>query len=208
MSYSPGPAVQNKCWVQDSLNNPYLQEFLQITADHFKSFSERGKLCKKYSWAVPNDQAIKTLTQYPVTEIGAGKGYWASLISKAGGDIQAYDVKYGLRKSNGYVDDSSPWFQVQALKKNDLIEVVRKAAVSGRTLFICWPEYNKPWAREYLEEYLKNKGPRLVYVGESRRGCCGDDDFHELLAQHPVQKEIEIPRWPGVYDSMEIYEFG
>ena len=49
-------------------------------------------LVEKYSWAIPDNQALKILNNFsPLIEIGCGKGYWASLLQKLGTDIIAYD---------------------------------------------------------------------------------------------------------------------
>lgn len=188
-------------------DNPYLDQYLELSGSPWERYAARGALVKKYSWAIPDDTAIRILTRYPITEIGAGKGYWASLVNKAGGDIQAYDRSYGLGKENRYTDNLKPWYPVNLIKEKNLIKVVQEAAIAGRTLFLCWPEYNEPWVHQYLETYIKHKGPRLVYVGEGHGGCCADDAFHELLYNYPVVESHYIPRWVGINDYLQVVEF-
>lgn len=54
--------------------------------------SVRTFACRMYAFAVPTAAAIEVLKQHsPLVEIGAGTGYWASLLQKAGGDIVALD---------------------------------------------------------------------------------------------------------------------
>ena len=51
----------------------------------------RQKLVRKFAWAIPDQKAINLCCKYsPLIEIGAGTGYWASLISKQNGKIICY----------------------------------------------------------------------------------------------------------------------
>ncbi len=51
-------------------------------------------------------------------------------------------------------------------------------------------------------------GNYVVYVGEYR-GCCGDEDFFNLLERDFDEHEYErvaIPQWNGVYDFLTVYQ--
>ena len=56
----------------------------------------RNKLVEIYSWAVTDqkaiDQIVKTTKDMGIVEIGAGRGYWASILADYGVDIVAYDI--------------------------------------------------------------------------------------------------------------------
>ena len=68
--------------------------FAAKTADDWIRLKIVGNsLVDKYSWAIPNDQALNIISQFsPIVEIGSGKGYWASLLRKMGVDILCYDL--------------------------------------------------------------------------------------------------------------------
>lgn len=56
--------------------------------------SIRTFACRMYAFAVPTSEAIAVLKRYsPVVEVGAGTGYWASLLRKAGADVTALDCQ-------------------------------------------------------------------------------------------------------------------
>ena len=56
------------------------------------SIEARAGLVRRYGLAIPTDEAIAAcVARSPLVEIGAGLGYWASLIAQQGGDIAAYD---------------------------------------------------------------------------------------------------------------------
>jgi len=49
-------------------------------------------LAKKYAWAIPDDRAIKILSNFsPLVEIGCGKAYWSRLLQENGVDIVPCD---------------------------------------------------------------------------------------------------------------------
>ncbi len=51
-------------------------------------------MVSKYSWALPNEELLTEIaSRSPIIEIGAGNGYWASLLSKKGADIIALCAK-------------------------------------------------------------------------------------------------------------------
>lgn len=69
--------------------------------EEYLSFSQDGptrqNLVTRYAWAIPSPESIDWIISYlngrPVVEVGAGTGYWAWLLSQAGVDVNAYDIK-------------------------------------------------------------------------------------------------------------------
>jgi protein-L-isoaspartate O-methyltransferase len=65
---------------------------------------------------VPNEEAIRQIAVLsPIVEVGAGLGYWASLIAKAGADIVAYDNavnEHGQVKHYCNGEDYEPFYKV------------------------------------------------------------------------------------------------
>lgn len=78
-----------------TVKNPLLEEFLEIQSsnnDFISRFSKREDLIKKYAFAIPDEFALQKLVEYsPIIEIGAGLGYWASLVNQMGGKVLCYD---------------------------------------------------------------------------------------------------------------------
>lgn len=163
------------------------------------SYTDRRSLVTKFSWAIPNEEAISLLVSLsPVVEMGAGTGYWAHLVQKAGGTIRAFDHTPPIRDRNTYAHDTQ-YCMVEDGGPALLNKLDRKW-----TLFLCWPPYNEPFAYNCLTWFVGNK---LVYVGEGSYGCTGDEQFHNKLERDwEIKKTIHIPRWQGVYDSLTFYE--
>jgi hypothetical protein len=159
--------------------------------------SRRREFTAKYSWAIPNDEAIAAIVACgPVVEIGAGSGYWAKLISDAGGDIIAFDES----GKHGY-DFDEQWFPVQ------FGSVEKAAEHSDRALMLCWPNYDSPFAMDCLQAYT---GDTVIYIGEGGWGCTADDDFHAELEDSGKwelqEDDVDIPQWAGIHDNLWIYK--
>lgn len=179
----------------NKLENPYLDKFKAIGGDSYSrnftlnTYGKRDELVKKYAWAVPNTEAIKTIAKYsPIIEIAAGSGYWASLVKQVGADIDAYD--------------KSPWEKTWT----DVLEGTESVANAypNRTLFLCWPPYGAPVASNALKEY---EGFTVIYVGEGPEGCTGDEEFHDLLNRNWMLEEtVNIPQWRGIHDTLYVYK--
>jgi len=190
-----------------SKSNSYLEEFLTLNPmPHYYTLhlgrDIRTELVQKYSWAIPNNEAIQFLAKLFLVEIGAGRGYWAHLINEVGGDIVAYD-KY-VKKGKVKVFQALDWVETYYPIAKGSYEAGELH--SDRTLFLCWPPYNTSMAYDCLNTYLKSGGKQIVYIGEGDGGCTADDDFHNLLLdQMTLEKEIKIPQWRGVWDTLEFW---
>lgn len=187
------------------LTNPYLQQFNSLVTPEVKAnwsierdvqlHQKRVDLTKEYSFAIPNRKAIRAIADMsPVVEIGAGTGYWASLVAQAGGRIEAFDRAL---VRNGYK------FKTHHHPVKEGTETVLDNYDQAWTLLLCWPCYNEPFAFNALSRF---RGDNLVYVGEWAGGCCGCDLFHDMLNTcWEIINEIDIPQWPFIRDRMYIY---
>ena len=177
-----------------------------------KEWKARKKAVSLYAWAIPSEEAIRAIIECgPVVEIGAGSGYWASLIAQLGGDVVAYD-QYEPKANKDYPFEQG-WFPVQKGGPE------KAAEHAERALFLCWPPYNDSFARECVDAY---QGDTVIFVGEGRGGCTADDDFFRTMGEsswdweneetlEPLSDEweradeINIPQWDGIHDYLTIY---
>ena len=156
----------------------------------------RYEMTKMYSWAIPNDEALKMIEVYqPIVEMGAGSGYWAFLLrAYRRAEIVAYD---GFSSSYGYKKKET-WTKVERGGPGVLEEYSPEW-----NLFICWPPYDDPFADECLQEF---NGNFVLYIGEGPFGCTGDDEFHVRLAKEfRIINTVDIPRYQGIYDSLRVF---
>ena len=152
----------------------------------------RRNFIKKYSWAMPTEEAINAIAAYsPIIEVGAVLGFWAKLLEDVGADVVAFD--------NGETDSNEePYTTILDGGPEDILDN------PGRTLFLCWPPFWNDMALDCLSYY---KGQYLAYVGEGAGGCTGGDAFHKRLkAGWEGVELIYLPNWAGIHDYLEIYE--
>lgn len=165
----------------------------------------REPLVRALSWAIPDDETIEWMaaTCPRILEIGAGRGYWAALLTEAGADVVAFDcaIEDGGMGENGWHQagaDRVPtlWFPVR------LGGPEQAAAFPARTLFLCWPPMTD-MALDCLKHY---QGDSLVFVGEGEGGCCATDDFFVALGRDwELIEERDIPQWPMIHDYLSLY---
>lgn len=87
-----------KQWKKKSLAQPPCYPLLQKWRDACRDWC-----CHLYSYAVPTRGAIAALAKYkPLVEMGAGLGFWASLLRNCGVDIVAYDKDPTSSNQNEY----------------------------------------------------------------------------------------------------------
>lgn len=173
--------------------------------------SLRDMLVTRYSWAIPNEEALQAIERHSprgVVEIGAGTGYWASLLQSNGLSVIAYDScpPRTRRHSNLYFR-----YDQHGVVGTLWTEVKRGGAARAgnhpeRTLFLCWPPYHTTMAANALMAYGKAGGTTLVYIGEDERGCTGDSSFHKMLAVGWEEAEyVRIPQWGDCHDALTVY---
>lgn len=182
--------------------NKYLIEFQKYNeklakGDYLSAWQMREQLVHEYSWAVPSDEAIALISKFgPIIEIGAGKGYWASLLIELGVEVQAFDFK--PVSENRYTDKSGNFTNVKLGSFEALDDY------PNHSLFLCWPSYATSFAFNALSKF---KGDTFIYVGESAGGCTGDDDFFEYLENNfDLIECFKIPQYQSVNDRLFIYK--
>jgi hypothetical protein len=155
----------------------------------------RHDMCRKYSFAIPTKEAIQEISKFsPIVEIGAGSGYWASLLQKSGAEVLACD-KYP--KKNKYK------FTEKYTKVKHASEKILGEIDPSYNLLLCWPNYDNDFAYNALKTF---KGENLIYIGEPEGGCTGNDKFHnELKKSWKLLKTLDIPQWDGIHDLIMIY---
>ena len=121
------------------LENPLLDMYKKLGVNSsvgrtVHSFQIRDMATRDFAWAVPNLKALETLARYaPIIEMGAGRGYWAWLLRKAGVEITTYDPYPPREGNNTYAQGNTNEF-VEILKGGE--EALEK--IEHASLFLCW----------------------------------------------------------------------
>lgn len=68
-----------------------------------------------------------------------------------------------------------------------------------------WLEFSMG-LRSDTNSAVSTHGRSLVYVGEWRGGCTGDDAFHDYLDENfEIIEEVLSPRWGGINDTRMVF---
>jgi len=173
-------------------------DWWKMEAEKRKDFSvweRKNYYHYRFAFAIPNTEAIAALLALgPIVEVGAGSGYWAEVLARAGADVAAYD------DGSWHLPWTAKWYEVQAGGPEAITWGKRPV------LLLCWPDYGSDFAARCEQEHRKTGGTWLAYIGEGEGGCTGDDAFHDALNAHWEQTmTVDIPQWPGLHDRLEIY---
>ncbi len=137
-----------------------------------------------YAYAIPAPETIEWVSDFcggrPIVELGAGRGYWANQLSRAGVAVDAYELEppgeienTSFPRIEGVAD---VWHSVSGL---DGFRLDDKA---DHVLFLCWPPgWGNTMASDALAAFEQAGGDRLVYIGEPKGGKTGDDAFFDAL---------------------------
>ena len=141
-------------------------------------------------------EAIEIIRRYsPLLEVGAGTGYWASELARAGADIIATDPGH----SAGFFRRSPRYGQeILKLEARDAIRLHPE-----RNLLMCWP-HTGGWTWEAARDF---RGQRLIYVGEGRMGCTGGSFLFDILRErYEIEGELEIPTFRTIHDRLQVWK--
>jgi hypothetical protein len=169
--------------------------------------TSRFRVAAWAAFACPNMHAITSLKDFSqglgLVEVGAGVGYWASMLRNAGVDVNAYDKQpastFFNKKASNYVGNSKKMPTNEYHGRFDAWTVVAygdatTSSNSKRVLFLCYPPPKDPMALKALRCYT---GDRIAHVGEMR-GDTGTKEFEAELSM----------RWVRHCDPIALPNFG
>ncbi|KAL4106425.1 hypothetical protein PRIC1_004476 [Phytophthora ramorum] len=152
----------------------------------------RDWCCHLYAYATPTQEALGVMAKHaPIVEVGAGTGYWSSLLQRADVDVVAYDKCPPSAEGadgNAYHGNVPPFCSVGRGGP----EVLGQDAMAGRSLFLCYPPPGDAMAVRSVQLF---QGDVILHVGEWQ-GDTGDRRFEsELQRRFVLEQEIPLPNW-------------
>ncbi len=192
--------------------NEYLDEVHRLPAEYTEGGCNPGAsvpepiqkakdaLTKRYSWAIPTDEAIAAIAAFApqIVDLGAGAGYWDHLLADAGADVVALDDWSWGRPAK-------LWHPVATGSERDV------APHWHRALMMVWPprpERSWPGGQMAARALEVWHGDRVVYVGEIMRGNASPEFFSGLAREFHLVKRIAIPQWWNRSDAVFLLERG
>ncbi|RLN86381.1 hypothetical protein BBJ28_00005016 [Nothophytophthora sp. Chile5] len=164
----------------------------------------RDWCCHLYAYATPTREALKLLTQYgPIVEIGAGTGYWSSLLQREGVDVLAFDKcppNVEDATANAYHGHVPPFCSVARGGP----EVLGKSEneMAGRSLLLCYPPPGDAMAVRSVQLF---QGDVVLHVGEWQ-GDTGDRRFEaELQRRFVLEQQLELPNWGNSAYALSVW---
>lgn len=163
----------------------------------------RDWCCHLYAYATPNDDALTMLKEYqPLVEIGAGTGFWASLLLERGIAITSYDKAPPQDKKCKKLNEFHANANTFSLIKTGGPDTLSSQS-EHHNLFLCYPPPNDPMARNCLKYF---KGKFIIHVGEYA-GDTADRSFEsELHKGYQLVKRIDLPNWCNTAYAMTIWQ--
>lgn len=196
-------------WQPSFLSVPY-DQLASTPRDQVKDHHD---LCRQYSWSIPDPASLEFVSRYlgrTAVEIGAGTGYYASMLAQLGTYVTCYDQHPPHRSGKNH------WHSPRVNRYGELTGETRpvycgvyhgnhnKTARYDCPLFLCWPPYGDSMAYKALKAYA---GKRLVYIGEGPGGCTADDNFFALLDREWEQIDEHTPlQWSCTHDYITVYD--
>jgi hypothetical protein len=194
-----------------------------------------GELVDKYSWATPDERAIRILKEFsPVVEIGCGaNAYWCRAMKGAGIDVIGYDVRPLVGGKIQNQSQEGPEMPSNFKILNAGPEVLAKQHLKNRTLFLCYPDedvYNKESKKagdiedddsdqpqslgSACLEYFQGK--HIIHVGElygetlsvdqAPWGRSSGPDFQQRLAtEFHCILRAQLTNWLHVRDTISVW---
>lgn len=160
-----------------------------------------------YAYAIPSPETLGWVAGFcagrPLVELGAGRGYWAAQLARAGVRVDAYDFEppdiaenVSFPAAQGQPD---VWYPV-----GDLASFTeRSRAGADYVLMLCWPPgWGNTMASDSLAEFARAGGERLVFIGEPKGGKTGNDAFFDALAAgwEPAAQDARYVSWWNLSD--------
>lgn len=172
--------------------------------------SVRDNVCHIYSFAVPNENALREMEsvvgEKDLIELGGGTGYWMSLLEKRGNidvsRMQCFDICPPGQGMNDYHGAASTFTRVSSGTVADIC--AKKANSKNQVLFICYPP---PEPTHMLADALPYfRGSYVLFVGE----WCGDtqsEDAQEILsAEFFVKRRVHLPNFGNTAYQLIVFE--
>ena len=154
----------------------------------------RDFLCNLYAYATISDKMIDDIKGAlrgngivcrSIVEIGAGTGYVANLLCKAGLIVTAFDVApttNGDNKiPNEYHGSSPPFYSVEYADSQNLRTIFGQRKTEETALLLCYPPPLSNMAEASLKAFVDHGGRIIIHIGEFS-GLTGSLKFEKFLS--------------------------
>ena len=163
--------------------------------------------CYVYAFAAPTDAAVATLGEASDrwVEVGAGTGYWASLMRAAGMDVVAVDSDPpGCARGTSTRGGAAGWTEVVRGGTETPLRL-RDEEGFPRALFLCYPPPNASVASEALDSLLEAGGRTVAVVGEWDGNTADAKFAHALSRSFRLARRRRLPQWGDTAHELTVW---
>jgi hypothetical protein len=158
----------------------------------------RKGFVQTYGCSIPCREAVDALAELgPLVELAAGTGYWSKILSAAGVDVVATDIK-----TTHVHDFSGEWgrhFPVETLDARSAI-----LAHPDRSAFCSWPSKDSTWLVDALG--VMQPGRSFAMISEAAGGFGPAPEVFACLAEaFDEVATVAIPQFPPHRDALRIW---
>lgn len=177
--------------------------------------TERGFANATFSYAIPSDITLQLLTALiakyannKVLEIGAGSGYWAYNLARYNNKVTIVeDGRENLKPEyTRLAPPNNPITVHYPCSAEKFMEDYQWSTHGA--LFLCWP---RP-SQEMIDVVQKYAGNLIIVIGlhlSKEKGLGLTLNVEDVISPTKWKKregkEIPLPRWPNVFDSIQIW---
>jgi len=81
--------------------------------------------------------------------------------------------------------------------------VLKEKELQSEVVLMSWPPFDETFARDIA--LVMRKGATLIYIGEGRGGCTGDDSFFKEVEKFRGLGIFPIVNFPGIHDKIFVF---
>lgn len=234
--FAPNESLDSPCNSTQAYTNPAIEAYCDALSwkDGGWRPIDETEVLTAYPEYVPTDSAIETILQYePILEVGAGAGYWAFVLSEAGGDVLPTD----MLPSDVEIPDKSFWDAVGTGQNNHIelprtgIHSVNNADYNDELANDKYP--NTPWsevaiadhsivqshsnhtimschppAEEWTEDLLDfiDEQQKFIFIGEWYPGPDATPMFFKTLTKWNLLETFPVYDWGSMHAHGYVFE--
>ena len=171
-----------------------------------------------YAFATPTAAALNALADFGskrlVADVGAGTGYWAALLRKAGVEVDATDCAPPDRANKhagagAHVSGRNEYHGASRCHAKVLPvaaeEAGKRAGEAGATLLLCYAPPDSDMGEVALASYVAAGGQHLAHVGEA----CGLTGTPALAAKlregFVLERTVQLPQWGNTANALTLW---
>lgn len=178
--------MYRNAWAENIHIFPSLERSLEL-------LKLRSKAIKEFGFAIPCRELLDVLKQHqPIIEIGAGSGYFTTLMRKHGVEVLGTDPGIGSFGFSFGCHDN----QQLVMQGKTAIRRYR-----GRTVFCSWPTLDHTWFRQAMR--AMRIGQKLIVIEED--SCAEQSTWDYREATFKPLADVPLPAWNHMNDRASVW---